>query len=272
MILGQLPTPPLDTPVSSAGQAIMSVGVAVGIVAIVVALFRVRRRIGTWAPALLPASTFLAAFMCPIPDVVVNLWYYEPGATTLWTSFGASLPVWVFFSYTAFYGGFGLIFWWLAERGTDRATMVRAMGAMWVFAVLTEVGGIQFDTYEYYGPAPFRVLSFPIWVSLYNVSIIAVLGIGFARLRRWLPGRELVVPALFLGPAAIVSGLIGTGFPVINVVNTVDPSNVQLYGAALAALALAWAMAYTASRFVPPAGLPPIDTRPQIRLVQEATS
>jgi hypothetical protein len=176
----------------------------------------------------------------------------------VFASYGVSLPIWVYLSYTAFYGGFGLLFWWMAERGFSRSRIVRAMAGMWVFAVLTEVVGTRFGTYTYYGPAPFRVAGFPIWVSLGNVAICATLGIAAARLRRWLPVREAVAPALLLGPAVITVGLIGTGFPVINVIHTVAPSNWQLYPAAFASLAMAGTMAYFATRFIPSEGLTPI--------------
>lgn len=256
--MSNLPVAPVGVPVSSIGQALMTTGVAAGCIATVAVAVRLARRYRTWAPLLIPAGTLIAGLMEPLPDASANIWYYRPGQVTAWTSNGVSLPVWVFFSYTAFYGGFGLLFWWLAERGTTRRLLTRSLGGMWILAIATEVIGTTLKTYTYYGRQPFRVHGFPIWVSLYNVAIIATVGFVAARLRRVLPPRRLVVPALALPTAAIVVGLVGTAFPMLNVIRTVNPSNWQLYPAAIASLVLAAVMGWCALLTIPEEGLTPI--------------
>jgi hypothetical protein len=255
------PAPPVDVAVNGVGQAIMTIGVAIGVAIVVVSAVRLGRRWSTPAAVLIPVSTLLAACMMPMPDAIASAWYFLPGQMTLWTTFGVSLPVWTFFSYVAFYGGFGLLFWYRSERGDTRKQMVRAMAGMWVFALATEIAGIQLGTYTYYTDQPFRVAGFPVWVSLCNVGICAGIGIGSARLRRWLPTRELVGPALFLGPAVVVVGLFFTTFPMLQVSHTVEPSTWALYAAAVASLVLAATMCYFATRFIPVDGLTPIDDR-----------
>jgi hypothetical protein len=252
------PLPPVDVAVNGVGQVIMTVGVAIGIVLVVISAVRLARRWSTPIPILIPAATLIAACAMPMNDAIASAWYFVPGQMTLWTTFGVSLPVWTFFSYVAFYGGFGLLFWNLAERGTTRKQIARAMVGMWVFALVTEIAGIQLGTYTYYTEQPFRIAEFPAWVSLCNVGICAGIGIGSARLRRWLPTRELVGPALFLGPALVVVGLFGTTFPMLQVSHTVDPSMWALYAAAVASIILAATMCYFATRFIPVPGLTPI--------------
>ena len=258
-LMPMLPTPPVHTAVSRTGQGIMTVGVMIGLIVVGLAAVRLRRRWSAWTAVLIPLSTLIAGSMMPMPDAVSNMWYFRPGQMTLWTTYGVSLPLWTYFSYTAFYGGFGLAFWWFVERGATRAQLVRAMGVMWVFAMATEIVGIQLDTYTYYGEQPFRVAGFPIWVSVYNVAICSSIGIASARLRRWLPTKELIAPSLFLAPALIVVGLVGTAFPMLQVTHTPDPATASLYLASLASLTLAATMIYFATRFVPTGGLLAID-------------
>ena len=251
-----LPIPPVDTPVSSAGQAIMSIGVAVGLVLIIVAAVRLGRRWRTPAPALMVLGTLFAAFYEPIQNTASHMWYYRPGQVTFFDAFDRSLPVWVFFSYAAFYGGWGMVAWWLTERGSPRSHIVRFVLGVWVFAIVTEIVGTQFDTYEYYGDAPFRVAGFPVWVALSNAAIGTTVGVATARLRRILVGRAQLA-LLCVGPFTVAVGLVGTGFPTLTALNTPDPSMGLLYGAAIVSMAMAAVMAWGATQLVPVNGLQP---------------
>jgi hypothetical protein len=251
-----IPTPPVDVPVSHAGQAVMTIGVVAGLVLIAVAAVRLGRRWSTWVPVIVVVSTLWTGFFEPIENTAAHMWYYRPGQVTLFDAFGRSLPVWVFFSYAAFYGGLGLVAWWMTERGAPRAHMVRFVLAVWAFAVVTEIVGTQFNTYEYYGRAPFRVAGFPVWVALSNAAICTTIGVAAARLRRILVGRQQLA-LLCLGPAAISVGLIGTGFPTLVALNSVDPPLWLLYGAAVVSMAMAGVMAWSATQLVPVTGLEP---------------
>ena len=251
-----LPTPPVNTPVSSAGQAVMTIGVAVALLLIAVAAVRLGRRWSTAAPALVVVGALFAAFYEPMENMAAHMWYYRPGQVTFFDAFDRSLPVWVFFSYAAFYGGLGLVAWWLTERGAPRSHLVRFVLGVWAFAVVTEIAGTRFNTYEYYGRAPFRVAGFPVWVALSNAAICTTIGIATARLRRVLVGAAQLA-LLCVGPFAITVGLVGTGFPTLTALNTPDPSWALLYGAAIVSMAMAGVMAWGATQLVPVDGLEP---------------
>jgi hypothetical protein len=251
-----LPTPPVNTLVSSAGQAVMTIGVAVALVLIAVAAVRLGRRWSTAAPALVVVGALFAAFYEPLENMAAHMWYYRPGQVTFFDAFDRSLPVWVFFSYAAFYGGWGLVAWWLTERGAPRSHLVRFVLGVWAFAIVTEIVGTQFNTYEYYGRAPFRVAGFPVWVALSNAAICTTIGIATARLRRVLVGRQQLA-LLCVAPFAITVGLVGTGFPTLTALNTPDPSWALLYGAAIVSMAMAGVMAWGATQLVPVDGLEP---------------
>ena len=251
-----LSTAPVNTPVSSAGQAVMTIGVAAGLVLIAIACIRLGRRWRTPVPAIIVVGALFTGFYEPLENVAANMWYYRPGQVRFFDAFGHSLPVWVFFSYGAFFGGFGLISWWLAERGSPRSHILRFVGFMWVFAVVTEIVGTNFHTYEYYGRAPFRVAGFPVWVSLSNAAICTSIGVVAARLRRVLHGGQIWT-LLCLSPFIIIIGLTGTGFPTLVALNTVEPPMWFLYGAAIVSMSMAAVMAWGALQLIPVEGLEP---------------
>lgn len=252
-----LPAPPADVPVDSTGQAVMTVATFAGLSVFLIAAALLGHRWRTWTPAAIVAGTLLAGMVEPLNNRLANMWYYRPGQDGLYPSFGGQLPVWVFFSYAAFFGGFGLLFWWLAERGATRATITKALLALWTFAVLTEILGTRLNTYDYFGPHPFRVAGFPIWVSLGVACICAAIGVGAARIRRSFdPGAGLAATFL-LGPVACVAGLVGTGFPTMTVINTPDPPTWLLYAAALGSTGLNLILAWFLTQLIPPGGLTP---------------
>jgi hypothetical protein len=261
-VVAGLPVPDTSKHVNGTGQAIMTVGTFAGLAVFLVCAYCLGRRWSTWTPAAIVAGTLLAGMVEPLNNRLANMWYYRPGQQTMYRSFDASLPVWVFFSYAAFFGAVGLIFWYLTERGATRATIGKAIAAMWVFAILTEVCGTQLDTYDYFGPHPFRVAGFPIWVSLGVSCICAAIGIGAARIRRSFDPGAALAAVFLLGPVACVVGLVGTGFPTMTVINTSDPSTAALYGAALGSTALNLLLAWFLTQLVPREGLIPIDGRP----------
>jgi hypothetical protein len=257
-VVAQLPTAPMGEPVSRGGQLLMTVGTFAGLAIVVAAVVRLRRRWGVWTPVALLAGSVVAGMVEPLNNRLANMWYYRPGQVGLYRAFGGQLPVWVFFSYAAFFGGFGLLVWWLTERGATRATIAKVIAGLWVFAVLTEITGTRFNTYEYFGPHPFRVAGFPIWVSLGVSCICVLIGVGTARIRRAFDPGAGLASIFLLGPVACVVGLVGTGFPAMTVINTVDPPSwlVTLAGGASTILNLL--LAWFITQLVPPQGLAPI--------------
>jgi hypothetical protein len=256
-----LPVPPAHTAVSSAGQVADTTGVVVALVIIAVAAVRLHRRTGSWVPILIPITALGSGFLEPMYNLGSDLWYFQPGQVSMYQSFGFRLPIWVFLSYSAFYGGLGLLLWWLLERGASRAQVWKFLGALWVVAALVEIANINLHTYTYYGPQPFRLDHFPLWIPLSNAAICTVLGVAAAHLGRLLHGaKQLLI--LVVGPVAIAAGLFGTAFPEATVLHTVNPARWLVYLAAIASMALAFGVAWLAIECVPADGLKPADRLP----------
>lgn len=246
--------PAISKHVSSTGQVAETVLVAVSLVIIAVAAVRLARRWSTWLPVVMVLATIWAAFFERTFNITANLWYYQPGQVTLYRAFGGGLPIWVFFSYGAFYGGLGLLVWWLVDRGATRRRVAQIAGYLWLAAAITEIVNIHFGTYTYIGKQPFRLFQFPLWIPLTNVAICLAIGVGAARLRPLLTGSRIWA-AMFLCPAAIVSGLAATSFPMINALHVDHPHMWLSYLAALASMGLAGTMIWVTTLAVPVEGL-----------------
>jgi hypothetical protein len=259
-----LPAPDLvNRATDRTGQAVLDVLIAVGMLLLVGAALQLRRRYGTWVPMAIVLGSTASALIEPLPDMVAGLWYFIPGQQTIYTAYGNSLPWWTFFSYPVYYGGFGLIFWWLVERGADRRRLAMLCVPMAVYLAVTELFLINsVHLYTYYGPGAFRVGHFPLFICLLNTTIVLSIGTVGARLRRSMPTRDQLLPAFFLPFVSMVIGLLLLPAVLFTVLHTAHPSQGLIRATTLGTMGLTVAMMYVATLFVPATGFAPI--QPQI--------
>lgn len=245
-----MPVPPNDVPVNATGQLIMTILVVIALLGVAYGAARMSLRLHSWGPVVTLAGSMLAGFMEPMYCSAMHLWYYRPGQWNLYTAMGNSQPVWSWLSYGAFYGGLTLLIWWRVEQGATRATIARLGGVLVLIGIATEIVCIQLGTYEYYGPHPFRVASFPLWISVANAAIGIVGGIVAARLRPLLPGPQSLA-YIALVPATMTAIQFGTGFMALDVINTPNPSSALMYVTAIVSMALAVTITFIALKLVP---------------------
>jgi hypothetical protein len=241
-------------PVSAAGQLFLEVAVAVAIVALAVVAMRIRRRWGTSMGFVVLLAALFGSGVEVVYNTAADFWYYQPNADALFSTWGRSLPVWALGSYAPFYGGLGMLGWWFLERGATRARIAAYAVGVWVFAVLTEVVLVGIHVYAYYGPQPYQIAGFPVWVSAANAAICTCVAVGAARLSRVTSGpRQWLL--IVLGPPLVSSCLIGTTFPMVSVLHAAHPSTVALYAGGAAATALAALLIVVVLGLVPREGL-----------------
>jgi hypothetical protein len=245
-----MPIPPVGVPVNLTGQWVLTVGVICGLVVVAVAAVRLGRRLDSWAPVAMVAGSLLSGFIEPIYCITMHLWYYRPGQWTMITAFGNSQPVWSWLSYCAFYGGLSLLVWWRIEKGATRSDLLRLGGILLLIGAATEIVCIKLGTYEYYGPHPFRVAEFPLWIAVANASVGMVAGIVAQRLRPLLPGPQ-VIAYLALVPGCMTMIQFGTGFVTLDAINTPNPPMWLLYVLSVISMALSCALSWCALRLVP---------------------
>lgn len=254
-----MPIPPVDVPVNPTGQLIMTIAVLCGLAAVLVVGFRMSRRRDSWAPMIMLAGSLLAGFIEPLYSTSFHLWYYRVGQWTMYSTMGMSQPVWSWLSYSPFYGGLTLLVWGRIDKGAVRRDIAR-LGAMLVaIGIATEIVCVTLGTYEYYGPHPFRVANFPLWIAVANAVVAMVSGILAARLLPLLSGPQ-VWAYLALVPATMTMIQFGTGFLALDAINSPNPPTWLLYVTATLSMALAGAVAMATLRLVPARSASPVES------------
>jgi hypothetical protein len=245
----------LNQPVSAAGQTFMEIAVSAAAVAALVAAVRVRRRWQTSMGFVLVLGTLLASGVEVVFNTAAQFWYYRPGTDALFTTWGRSLPTWALGSYVPFYGGLGMIGWFLMERGATRRRMASYTVSVWAFAIVTEMSLVGIHVYQYFGPQPYEIARFPIWISAANAGICTSVAVGTPLLARSLrgPAQWLLVLA---GPPVVSAFLIGTTFPAVIELHSDHPSTGLLYLAGALSTVLAAGVCALVLRLVPVNGLP----------------
>jgi hypothetical protein len=241
-------------PVSSAAQIVLEIVVGAAIVALLVVAYRIRRSWGTSMGFVVLIAALLGSGVEVVYNTASDFWYYAPHADTLFSTWGRGLPMWALGSYVPFYGGLGLLGWWLLERGATRARLAWYAAAIWVFAIITEVALVGIHVYTYYGPQPYQISGFPAWVSAANATICTSVAVGAARLSRVTSGpRQWLL--VVLGPPLVASCLIGTTFPMVSVLHASHPSTTALYVGGAAATVLGALVITAVLGLVPRGGL-----------------
>ena len=241
-------------PVSAAGQFFLEVAVAVTIVALTAVAARIRWRWGTSMGFVVLLAALFGSGVEVVYNTAADFWYYQPDAVALFSTWGRSLPVWALGSYVSFYGGLGMLGWWLLERGATRAGIAAYAVGVWAFAVGTEVVLVGVHVYAYYGPQPYQIAGFPAWVSAANAAICTCVAVGAARLSRVTSGlRQWLLIAV--GPPLVSSCLIGTTFPMVCVLHAAHPSTAARYAGGAAATVLAALVIAVVLSLVPRDGL-----------------
>jgi hypothetical protein len=251
-----LPDPAVvSRPVSSAGQLTLEIAVGLTVAVLAVVAVRIRARWHTWMGAVVLLATLLGSGVEVIFNTAADFWYYQPHQVAGVSTWDRSVPLWALGSYVPFYGGLGLLGWLLLEKGATRRRLAAYAVGLWVFAVVTEVGLVGIHVYQYYGPQPYRIGNFPVWISAANAAICTTVAVGAARLSRRLhgPAQWLLV---VLGPPVVSAFLLGTTFPMVIALQASDPSTAASYAAGAVSTALAVAVCALVLRLVPVSGLP----------------
>ncbi|WP_236787735.1 hypothetical protein [Amycolatopsis sp. GM8] len=236
-----LPGPDIaNRPANQTSQLVLEIAVAVAVVLMLYVGVRVRQRWGTWLGLVIVIATGFGSGVELLFNTTANFWYYAPGAHELITSWGRQVPAWAAGSYIPFYGGLGILGWYLIERGASRLTLALYGLAIYVVFIVTEIVLVGIGLYAYYGDQPWQIASFPIWISAANVAICLTIAVGASRISRGITGWR-VWPLIGFGPVLIGGYLVGSSWPMITALKGDNPSTAQLWlsGAAATVIAVA---------------------------------
>jgi hypothetical protein len=232
----QFPQPPLDLAMPETVQYIAALAVALPALALLVAGVLTLRRKGTAVPLLFLIGCGISTINEPIMDELCLVWHHGVGQATAFETFGRPIPLWVPFSYIAYFGGLTwLLFKFLRRSPTPRQVW---LGVVSIFALnlMLELPILALDMFTYYGDQPYRVAGFPAPQAFINgggvlLSVVLLCAVPqlFAGRRRW--------GILLLPTGTQLAATVMIAFPIVAMGHTRLPAGLR-WGAATVSIVL----------------------------------
>lgn len=158
-------------------------------------------------PLVMLASGLLAVGCEPVVDNLGAVWYPTDNPMVSYTAMGVPQPLFLQLGYPLFWGA--ITYLWFRLLADGRATVWPLFLGVLLFDLFVEVLGVWvLDVGIYYGPAPYRVLGFPLWWAPVNAAVSVVGAVALLHATPHLRGaRQLLLlplaPAAFLGTHAV---------------------------------------------------------------------
>lgn len=261
-----MPVPPYDHPLNLTMQVVMTAGLwTLAVAFIVLAIVRSIRQ-KTWFPVIVVASVAFGSLIEPLYDIGYHLLWFVPGQWTLFTSFDLPQPIWVMSAYLVVFAGPALLLYPRIEQGVSVRQLFRMAAITAMTTAVFEIIAIQGGTYMYYGPHPFRLFEYPLWIAALEAAQITTFTVVAVQLRARTVGEWPLLGLFVLFPANFCFSNLGAGFPGIIAMNMIDPPALLVAVAALLSVIFAaiviWLVALGSQRSVA-AGAPATASRPR---------
>jgi hypothetical protein len=210
LLLGLL-QPPRDLKAAdSAGAYVVVIGVCFAIGAAWCLREAIRRRDAL--PVVMLLGGALAVGGEPIVDNLGAVWYPADNPVVPYTAMGVPQPLFLQLGYPLFWGAIVYVFYELLRSGRVRIWPL----FLFVFALdlFVEILGVRvLDVGVYYGPAPYRLLGFPLWWAPVNAAVAIVGARALLATVPLLPGWRVAL-LLPLAPGAFVGTHAMTAWPI----------------------------------------------------------
>jgi hypothetical protein len=170
---------------------------------VVVLLVREAFRTRSLFPLAFLAGGALAGIVEPVFDGNIHVWFAQPpGDTPGWHFYNVPYP-WYVIPGNAVLGG--PVYWMYHKFRTGVST--RALWGWffvwWAADVFQEIPGTTMGAYAYYGPHPFVVSGYPVWIGMMAGLGLPLAGYAAYKLREVATGARLWVMQAVLMPVVI---------------------------------------------------------------------
>lgn len=204
-VLALLEPPREATAPDFAGTYTIVIGAMLAVGVGLCAIDGVRRR--TLLPILMLISGLITVTCEPVVDNLGAVWYPTDNPMVSYTAMGVPQPLFLQLGYPLFWGAITYLWYRLLAGG--RVSVWTLFGGVLLLDLFVEVLGVHFlDVGIYYGPAPYRVLDFPLWWAPVNAAVSVVGATALYYLVPRLRGLQRlamlwIAPASFIGTHAI---------------------------------------------------------------------
>lgn len=234
-----MPIPPYDHPLNLTMQTVVTVVLWTATALILAIAIRRGLRERSVFPVVVVVAVAVGSFIEPLYDIAYHLLWYVPGQWTLFTSFGLPQPVWVMPAYVVVFGAPALYLYPKFERGVSLLQIFKWAGLTAITTAVFEVIMVNVGLYGYYGPHPFRLLGYPLWISVMEAVQITGFAVLVAVLKRRARKQVTVLGLFVLYPAHFAFALLGAGFPALIAMNSTNPSTVLVWVTGTVSMAFA---------------------------------
>lgn len=180
-------------------------------------------------PVLIVVAVAVGSIIEPLYDIAYHLLWYVPGQWTLFTSFGLPQPVWVMPAYVVVFAGPTLYLYPKFSRGVTRSDIFKYAGMTVFTTAVFETAAISLGLYTYYGPHAFRVLDYPLWISVLEAAQITGFAVLVSVFHRVVTRQVAMLGLFVLYPAHFAYALLGAGFPALIAINSPNPSTAAVW-------------------------------------------
>jgi hypothetical protein len=234
-----MPIPPYDHPLNTTMQTVATVVLWSATALILGIAVRRAMRERTAFPVVVVLAVAVGSLIEPLYDIAYHLLWYVLGQWTLFTAFGLPQPVWVMPAYVVVFAGPTLYLYPKFERGVFRVDIFKYAGLTFVTTAVFEIAAINLGLYTYYGPHPFRLFDYPLWISVMEAAQITGFAVVATVFKQRSAGGLSVLGLFVLYPAHFAYALLGAGFPALIAINMDAPSTALVWATGVVSMGFA---------------------------------
>jgi hypothetical protein len=120
-----------------------------------------------------------------------------------------------------------------------RVDIFKYAGLTFVTTAVFEIAAINLGLYTYYGPRPFRLFDYPLWISVMEAAQITGFAVVATVFKQRSAGGLSVLGLFVLYPAHFAYALLGAGFPALIAINMDAPSTALVWATGVISMGFA---------------------------------
>lgn len=169
---------------------------------VVVLLLRQVWRTRSALPFAFIGAACLAGLVEPIFDGNIHVTFAQPVATASWIFYNVPYP-WYVIPGNAVLAGPVYWMYFKFQRGASSGELWLFFLVWWAADAFQEIPGISLGFFEYYGPQPFLISGWPLWIGMLAGLGIPLAGYAAYALRNAVEGALLYLLVVILIPVVI---------------------------------------------------------------------